>query len=254
MEVIKEMYTNLYSEQGKQGTAWPAKTELIRRLVELGNEIGTTRAIEFGCGMGQDAMALYNATGWLVSATDASSEMLSNVSHQIDVFVLEVTDPEAYPVAAYDLGFGSFIVHLLNGAEKLVFHRGVFKALRPGGIFVLLTASEEDLRRRRITYYFPSALAIDRKRYLTINENQMLLCEAGFSEICSEPVLMGKMVSGRELTMFEERTCSILRLIPDAEYRRGMARLRDDLLREKEALDEQTPDHEWKRTLLIARK
>ena len=61
MATIKEKYTCLYSELGGQGAAWPPKTELIKRLVQLGNEIGATRAIEFGCGMGQDAIALHNA-------------------------------------------------------------------------------------------------------------------------------------------------------------------------------------------------
>jgi SAM-dependent methyltransferase len=248
-EYVKRIYSHLYAVLGKRGIAQPAKTHFIERLVQLGNSISASRAIEFGCGLGQDALALARTTGWFVSATDISLEMIKNVSGEIDSFSLDITDPGAFSHASYHIGFSAFVAHLLVRSEKLVFYRGAHDSLTANGIFVLLTASEDQLEERRINRYFPSALSIDRKRYLSIEENKSILRTAGFSDITSESVSMGKVSSLSNLTKYAQQACSVLRLIPESEFISGMKRLREEAARTKDS-----GVRSWSRTLLIARK
>ena len=248
----KPVYGNLYSELANRQTTWPAKHEFIKRLAKLGEEIDASKAIEFGCGRGQDALALKDATGWFISATDASADMVRTVPRVLDTFILDVSSAVDVPNNYYDIAFCSFLVHLLTTEEKLLFYQKARQTLRAGGIFVILTASEEDLRHRRITRYFPSALEIDRTRYLTIEENGSLLKSAGFPVIQSERIAMGIMKASVELEIFEQRTSSILRLLSHDEFETGMKRLKNDLPEVTSSAGNAsgTP---WWRTLIISR-
>lgn len=250
----QETYRHLYSQLGQQGRRFPIKTAFVERLRRLGQEIGASTAIEFGCGIGRESSSLQRLTGWSVTATDASQDMLSNLPSSIRGLVVDVRIPTTFPRQEFDLAFCSFLVHLLSEEEKLQFYKCAHRTLTPRGIFVILTASETDLRRRRVSYYFPSAFALDMHRYLSIEKNQAFLREAGFSHTAFERVSMPEIKAEDELSIFEDRACSILHLLSDEEYKAGMAKLKEDDLKKRPAFAQTQSGREWHRTLIIARK
>lgn len=251
----QKTYRNLYSQLGQQGRGFPTKTAFVERLRQLGQEIGASTAIEFGCGMGCESTLLQKLTGWSVTATDASQEMLNNLSASVRGQVVDVRDPTAFSRQECDLAFCSFLVHLLSEEEKLQFYKYVYGTLASMGIFVILTASKTDLRRRRVSYYFPSALALDMHRYLSVRKNEALLRQAGFSYTSYEQISMPEMHTEDELLMFEDKVCSIVRLLSDEEYRAGMVRLKKDIQNKHYEFSRAHPTgRKWYRTLIIAQK
>jgi len=231
---------------------WPGpKKHFVNRIIALGPKgAQAIRAIEFGSGHGVDAELLSDRPGWDVLATDSSSEMLESVPTGIARRRLDVTQPIPVGISGFDIAYCSFLLHLIPEGKRPTFLCNVLEVLRPGGLFVCLTASHSDLERRVYAPFFPSALGIDAKRYGSVQENLRAMEQAGFRKSYSERIYLGEIDVGSNLRFYRERHSSVLRLIPEEEFSKGLAELEAMLLRNR--VDGVKP--KWWRTLLIAEK
>ncbi|MGD0665779.1 MAG: class I SAM-dependent methyltransferase [Rhabdochlamydiaceae bacterium] len=103
------------------------------------------RAVDYGCGTGRSTRFL-KANGYEVIGVDISKKMLiqakklDNTSHylQIDSARIPVFD------GTCDLVFSCFVMLTVPSKEKmLAIFNEVYRSLREGGLFIIVTASEE---------------------------------------------------------------------------------------------------------------
>src|SRR5258708_2995700 len=181
----KARYKRLYNRLAITGVTATGRAGWIQRLREVGTSVGCRQAIEFGCGTGGDGEAVVGSRGWDFIGVDIANVALAVMPDRLQRICADVTtmDPVVLGVNRYDLAYCAFLVHLLTASEKANFYWLVSQVLRPGGIFMCLTASEEGLRNRRITRYFPSAYTFDIKRDLPIQTNVAMLVSAGFRSV-----------------------------------------------------------------------
>lgn len=224
------------------------KLALVDRLAKFGDELRISHVIEFGCGHGKDASLLQDRTGWDVLATDRSGEMMVGIPNTVSRALLDAAQPlPPEMIGKFQLAYCAFLLHLLPLEHRRSFFLNCFSCLEPSGVFACLTASEEDLERRFLAKYFPTALRIDIERYRTVEENLRVLKDVGFIDVSAEQLTLGAVRI--DLDFYQRRLSSIMRLLPADEYRDGMERMEADLRGH-----EQPPTREWRRTMLVARR
>ena len=237
------------SESTLNYQAFLPKTALVEKIISLGNEINAGRVIDLGCGQGVDAIYLQQRTGWFVVGVDNSMEKLGRVSNKISKCNWDVTTPISAELTQYDIGYASFLVHLLSAHQKSMFYRNCATLIRPGGIFVCLTASVEDLKRRTIAQYFPSALGIDLKRYKSVEWNCLKLRSVGFDKIFTESITLGGSNRNVNINYYRDKRFSILNLISENEFTKGLGQMIYD-----HGQKQLKHPSVWARTLIIAKR
>ncbi len=121
------------------------------------------------------------------------------------------------------------------------------------GLFVILTASFADLKNRFMTKYFPSSIEIDIERYLSVQDNMDLLSSSGFRRVKSEGIVLGSFNVPENILFYRKRKSSILKLIDDEEYAKGMEEI-NDRLSSSLRFDKELHVRPWNRTLIVAEK
>ena len=101
---------------------------------------------EFGCGTGTTALALAPAVGRIV-ATDLSGEMIAIAREKVAQGAPNVAFEVATPDAAswpetFDVALGFNVLHLV---DPLAAMRGVYRLLKPGGLFISKTPCLKDM-------------------------------------------------------------------------------------------------------------
>jgi ubiquinone/menaquinone biosynthesis C-methylase UbiE len=98
---------------------------------------------EFGCGTGTTALELAPSVGRIV-ATDISSAMIAIARGKAEAegrrnaeFAVATPDAAPWPDAAFDIALGFNVLHLVAAREVAL--RGVYRLLKPGGLFISKT-------------------------------------------------------------------------------------------------------------------
>ena len=188
--------------------------------------------LEVGCGTGKLLRHLAaEAPGRRLIGVDPAAAMLSEARGLAVVRGVA----EALPLAgaSADLVFASLAFHHFQdqpGAAR-EFHR----VLRPGGHAAIWTATPEHVRDYVLNRWFPSLEAIDRPRFPPPEEWARLLVDAGFADVRVERLRVARRVRLRWLARAaEERYISTFDRLPDAEFRSGLDRLRQEAARAPE--------------------
>jgi ubiquinone/menaquinone biosynthesis C-methylase UbiE len=206
------------------------RTAVARRLPG-GDALGV---LDVGSGAGSFAFAFAEWFGARVLGVDPSAGMLHEAcmayAHERVAYVRG--DAERLPVrdATCDVAWLSTVIHHLT--DLLAAAREVRRAVRPGG--VVLVRSSFPGRHDGITLFrrFPGASRVAAS-FPTIEATEAAFAAAGFRMQGIESV---PQVSARSLHAFLEdvrrRADTTLRLMPDDEYRAGVAELERDVASE----------------------
>ncbi len=125
-----------------------------------------------------------------------------------------------------DLIFSVDMVHYLS--DPSVYAAEAWKYLKPGGYFCTATDSEWIIRNRLpMTKYFPGTIAIELARYHAIDALERILREAGYIKV--DERIFGEEGTLADASRFRDKANSVLHLLPDDEFRGGLARLETDL-------------------------
>lgn len=251
--MIRIPYHEFYQNYARTRTHFPPKGPFLEKIVRIGCKIKARRVIDFGCGFGTEAGEIRARTGWQVIGVDYSPEMLANVPKGVLPVLADVGKPGIGLRPCFDLAYCSFLVHLLSNEEKVTFYANVARILNRGGAFVVLTASYEDLKRRFFSKYFPSALEIDKERYRPIKENINMILDSGFREVYSDNIILGTVNFFKDISFYEQRQSSVLRLIPEEEFEVGIIKMRQDLSHANPS-DTRWSARRWQRTIIVAKR
>ncbi|RPI17519.1 MAG: class I SAM-dependent methyltransferase [Ignavibacteriae bacterium] len=182
---------------------------------------------EIGCGTGNYIIAL---SGILPKnkyyGFDVSKKMLEEAKKRNSMVTFEVGNcEETFPYRSEYINF-SFCVDVIHHIVALNnFFSESNRILSPKGKLVIVTDSEENMRRRSLTKFFPETLQIELDRYPKIEE---LNEHAGKNDF----KLISHIISEREIELSSflpklvARCSSATRLIKEEDFKRGIERVK----------------------------
>ncbi len=219
-----DSYASTYA-WARRPQAWVVKPldSIVRDLPKA------TKVLEIGCGTGSYIRAVAEAHSELRTlGFDLSFPMLREARRfESSVEFVRGNAATAFPFAdeTFSLAFAVDVIHHID--DTRCFFAEAFRVLAPSGRLVLFTDSEDTLRRRSLTAFFPEILPIEVARYPRISRLHGEAKVAGF-RLLSQGEATGRIPLDREfINALEAKCSSAMRLISPAEHAVGMARVRE---------------------------
>ena len=187
-----------------------------------------SNVLEVGCGTGNYLAGLEAAVSCWCWGIDPSRQMLAKArarSRSI-CFMIERAEKMNLPQGFFDLVFSVDVIHHLT--DQAAYFREAYRVVRPGGKVCTVTESEDLIRRRSLhSAYFPETVEIDLARYPRINEVRRWMECAGFVNLVKEEAAFAYRRS--DMQAFRDKAFSVLHLISEEAFLRGIARMEQDL-------------------------
>ena len=205
------------------------KWVLLPLIKEAESHTKGSTIVEIGCGTGNYIITLSKELpDYTYKAFDISVNMLEVAKARSDIVEFSRSNADtAFPYSDSSIDF-SFSVDVIHHIENLkTFFQEVGRTLKPNGIFILVTDSEENIRKRSLSKYFPEILDIELERYPSIKE----LCDTAkvfgieLLDIKEAEALID--FNDNFVSSLERKCSSSMRLIPEEKHRKGMDRIRE---------------------------
>lgn len=220
-------YDRLAAEYARHRRIHPGVLHEIIASGRLGPE---RRLLDVGCGTGNYAAALVEATGCRVAGIDPARAMLERARGAVQWESLGQGTAERLPFAgdSFDLVMSTDVIHHVRNRDA--YFREAARVLRPGGQIVTVTDSHDDIRRRRpLSSHFPQTVDIELRRYPAAPLILEEMARAGFT--ASRVVAVALDYDLTDLQPYRDRVFSSLLLIDETAYQHGITRLEADLAR-----------------------
>lgn len=209
--------------------------DVLQGLISTGAVGRSTRVLEVGCGTGNYLTALTALTGCTGWGLDPSFQMLTRAGAQAAEvgatginLLLGRAEGLPLPSAGFDLVFSVDVIH--HVADRASYFRAARRVLKPGGRLCTVTDSEWIIcRRRPLATCFPETIAVDLGRYPSVTDLRQTLIQAGFQQIVERTVALTYPLS--DIQMIRAKAFSVLHLISEAAFQRGLAALERDAAR-----------------------
>ncbi len=190
----------------------------------------TSCILEVGCGTGNYITMLAQQFGCAAWGIDPSEGMLAQARARAPQVNFNVGRGEQldFPAEMFDLVFSVDVIHHVEDRPR--YFAEAYRVLKPGGKVCTVTDSEAIIRNREpLSNYFPETVPIELARYPALAELQQLMAAAGFCNLLENSVEF--MHELADIQMYRDRAFSVLHLIPEAAFARGIARMEADLQR-----------------------
>jgi ubiquinone/menaquinone biosynthesis C-methylase UbiE len=227
MMIVQLDYNRLATDYARHRRVHPG---VVADLVDSRLFGPDSRVLDVGCGTGNYAAALSEATGCRMSGVDLSARMLERARAAVAWDALAVGSGESLPFAddAFEVVLSTDVIHHVR--DRDAFFREAGRVLRPAGHLITFTDSRDDiLRRRPLSSHFPESVAIELRRYPPVPLLMAEMTRAGFVDTRASAVEHDYDLV--ESQAYRDRAFSSLQLIDDAAFARGIARLETDLAR-----------------------
>jgi ubiquinone/menaquinone biosynthesis C-methylase UbiE len=201
---------------------------LLAALIAGAGINAVSRVLELGCGTGNYIYALQSLTGCAAWGLDPSTEMLSEArSHRPDVtWTCARAENTGLNNIQFDFICNVDAVHHFQDRAR-VFSE-INRLLSKSGTICIATDSEEIIRNRiPLSVYWPETIELELARYPRMETLETELRETGFADLRQEEVRAVGQLS--DLTPYQAKVFSCLRLLSEETFQRGLERLKKDL-------------------------
>jgi ubiquinone/menaquinone biosynthesis C-methylase UbiE len=203
---------------------------VVDELVESNLFSPQTGVLDVGCGTGNYAAALTEATGCRVTGVDPSRRMLDRARDAAPWESLMQASAERLPFGddSFDVVMSTDVIHHVG--DRDAYFGEAARVLRPGGRLVTVTDSHDIIPRRRpLSSHFPETVHVELQRYPPVPRLLEEMAHAGFVE--HRVVDVSRNYDLDDIQAYRDRAFSSLLLIEDNAVRRGIDRLEADLAR-----------------------
>ena len=202
--------------------------EVMRSLLAGSQLDSRSCVLEVGCGTGNYIRQVQASTGCICYGLDPSTEML----HQASVRSAHITFTQAraealgVPDGFFDLIYSVDVIH--HVANRPAYFNEVMRALKPGGKVCTVTDSEWIIRHRvPLSSYFPGTIEPELRRYPAIEQLRAEMVASGFQALTEDSVEFSYALT--DATPIRTMVYSVLHLISQEEFARGLAQMERDL-------------------------
>ncbi|HQH53082.1 MAG TPA: class I SAM-dependent methyltransferase [Candidatus Hydrogenedentes bacterium] len=199
-------------------------------LVALAQAHAAQRVLEVGAGTGNNTVLFQKAYPEASLITcDLSWGMIERAREKQTPGAWVQADAHFLPFAAesVDFCFGCFMLHYIS--DLRAFFRGCARVLRRG-CAAFVTASHEFIERHPMNCYFPSFAAVDKARFPSLETVRDALHDAGFRNVSDRHIqTTPQPIDEAYLRRVENQFISTYALLPEDEFKTGLARLREDI-------------------------
>lgn len=199
--------------------------EVFDALVRLGDLRGR-RVLELGCGTGRLAAALAGRAVAKVWAVDASPEMVAAARSRGVTARTARADALPFKDGWFERVVARMVVHLLDRPAAFA---EAARVLAPAGRIGIATIDPERFGEHWLNPWFPSIARIDAERFPDAATLEAELSRAGFEPRLERLAQEVATTRERALGTMRGRAFSTFALIPEDEYREGLARAEREL-------------------------
>ncbi len=209
--------------------------EMVLQLLDGLDNSPRMKALDVGCGTGNNTLLFARSSGISVTGLDLSYGMLCQAASKLQEtpLILAPADHMPFTDASFDFVYMTEVVHHLPDPAAAV--NEIWRVLKTDGQACIVTQSHKQIEGRMTSHFFPSTVSIDQARYPSIPSLEGALRAAGFGSIISKPYTFAPVRLGLDyLRTVEHKGYSMLHKISDQEYATGLSRLRSALENDEE--------------------
>ena len=185
--------------------------------------------LDVGCGTGNYLRTLAERRPDLLYAgVDISKPMLREAAERApQAHYLAADGSRAFPIGNQSCGL-VFAVDVIHHIDNLATcFSECARILQPGSRLVLVTDSEETLRQRSLTKFFPEILSIELQRYPSLPSLQQHASAVGLQLLAQERAEGWIPLTDDFVTKLAAKCSSAMRLLAPEYHAAGMARVRE---------------------------
>jgi len=186
--------------------------------------------LEIGCGTADHLYALNQLMKKEASGFDQSSEMIREGREKNPGLNLKVGDAEnkfPYENNYFDFAFSVKVIHYIR--DMYHYFGESHRSLRDGGIILTVTDSEEDIRNRTMSKYFPESMEKDLKRFPSIERITNEMEKVGFRNIEITHIGCTYQLTEKDLMKFTNKIYSTIRLVSKDCFEKGISKMTEDV-------------------------
>jgi ubiquinone/menaquinone biosynthesis C-methylase UbiE len=223
----KQMNYDDYAEKYAQ-TRWAVPWIVHPLLREVRRISPHSTVVEIGCGTGNYIVAVsQELPSYIYRGFDLSEEMLKVACARSQA--VEFTRGNAdvrfpYPNQSCELAFCVDVIHHIT--DLSAFFQEASRILKSGGRLLIVTDSEDNIRRRSLTRYFPETLEVELTCYAKAEELGSSAVQSGLAYLGMEPAEGVIDLDAEFVAKLEQRCSSSMRLISEEAHRKGIERVR----------------------------
>lgn len=199
---------------------------VLQPLAALVSELPEPAVLEIGCGTGNYVRALAEAhSNGAFTGLDLSPAMLREArSFRPSVALVCGDASTAFPFAdrTFQMAFAVDVIHHIEDVSRFFSEAG--RVLSPNGQLVIVTDSEDTLRRRSLTKFFPEIFPIELARYPRIQHLQEEAKQTGLEPSGHEQVSGYNALGEPFIHGLASKCSSAMRLITSAEHAQEIGR------------------------------
>jgi ubiquinone/menaquinone biosynthesis C-methylase UbiE len=218
-------YNRMASEYAKHREIHPG---VFESFISDGRIGGSSSVLEIGCGTGNYIGRLHRLTDCQSYGIDPSQQMLSIAKEKFPASGVRKGKAEklGFEPDFFDLVFSVDVIHHIT--DKLSYFREAYRVLKLGGKVCTVTDSEWIIGNHQpLSVYFPETVAVELKRYPSINQIRGLMQDRGFHEINDKMVEFPYELT--DASAYRSKVFSSLQLISEEDFQRGLKRMEEHL-------------------------